>query len=72
MDLYGLHVLQILVAKVLLIDFNQIKPKILITCDYYYYNGKKIDILDKIPEITKKIKSIKKIIVFPYNNKFKK
>ena len=33
---------------------------------------KKIDILNKIPEITKKIKSIKKIIVFPYNKKIKK
>ena len=46
--------------------FYQIKPKILITCDYYYYNGKKISILNKIPEITRKIKSIKKVIVFSY------
>tara|TARA_Y100001970_G_C14243037_1_gene866104 strand:+ start:427 stop:2388 length:1962 start_codon:yes stop_codon:yes gene_type:complete len=50
--------------------FLQIKPKILITCEYYFYNGKKINILNKIPEIQKKIKSIKKIIVFPYNDKF--
>ena len=40
--------------------FSQIKPKILITCEYYFYNGKKIDILEKIPKILKKIKSIKK------------
>ena len=44
--------------------FNQIKPKVLITCDYYFYNGKKINIIKKIPNILKKIKSIKKIIVF--------
>ena len=50
--------------------FSQIKPKILITCEYYFYNGKKIDILEKIPKILKKIKSIKKVIVFPYANKF--
>ena len=52
--------------------FNQIKPKVLITCDYYFYNGKKINIIKKIPNILKKIKSIKKIIVFPYSDKFKK
>tara|TARA_B100000700_G_scaffold318110_1_gene410657 strand:- start:521 stop:1180 length:660 start_codon:yes stop_codon:yes gene_type:complete len=34
--------------------FLQIKPKILITCEYYFYNGKKINILNKIPEIQKK------------------
>ncbi len=52
--------------------FFQIKPKVLITCEYYYYNGKKINILDKIPSILKKIKSIKKVVVFPYGNKFEK
>ena len=51
--------------------FAQIKPKILITCDHYYYNGKKLDILNKIPEILKNIKTIKKVIVFPYENEFK-
>ena len=52
--------------------FLQIKPKILIVCEYYYYNGKKINILSKIPEILKKIKSIKKVIVFPYKDSFEK
>ena len=50
--------------------FLQIKPKILITSDYYFYNGKKINILEKIPEILKKIKSIKKVIIFPYSGQF--
>ena len=49
--------------------FKQIEPKVLITCDYYYYNGKKIDILDKVEEILKQIPSIKKVIVFNYNKK---
>ncbi len=52
--------------------FSQIKPKILITCEYYFYNGNKINILEKVPKILKKIKSIKKVIIFPYKNKFEK
>ena len=46
--------------------FRQIEPKVLFTCDYYYYNGKKIDILSRIPEILKEIPTIKKVIVFNY------
>ena len=47
--------------------FMQIEPKVLITCDCYFYNGKKIDILEKVDDILNKIPSVKKIIVFPYN-----
>ena len=51
--------------------FKQIEPKILITCDYYYYNGKKINILGKVDKILKHIPSIKKVIAYNYNNKEK-
>ncbi len=51
--------------------FKQIKPKILITCDYYFYNGKQINILEKIEKILNKISSIEKTIVFHYNKKIK-
>ena len=51
--------------------FKQIEPKVLITSDYYFYNGKKINILDKVDDITKQIPSIKKVIVFNYNKKEK-
>ena len=44
--------------------FSQINPKILILTDRYYYNGKEISILERLPDILKKIKSIKKIIIF--------
>ena len=44
--------------------FKQIEPKVLITCDHYYYNGKKINILDNVEIITKSIPSIQKVIVF--------
>ena len=46
--------------------FSQIKPKILIVTNHYFYNGKKISILDKVPEILKKIPSIKHVIVSIY------
>ncbi len=49
--------------------FKQIKPKILIITDYYYYNNKKINTTKAIPKILEKIKSIRKVIVIPYENK---
>ena len=51
--------------------FKQIEPKILITSDYYFYNGKKINILEKVENILKQIPSVKKTLVFSYNKKEK-
>ncbi len=51
--------------------FKQIEPSILITSDHYFYNGKKINILEKIENILKEIPSIKKTLVFAYDNKKK-
>ncbi len=51
--------------------FKQIEPKVLITSDYYFYNGKKINILDKVDEVLKQIPSIKKVIVYNYYKKEK-
>ena len=51
--------------------FKQIEPKILITCNYYFYNGKRINILANIDEILKQIPSIKNTLVFSYNKKEK-
>ena len=52
--------------------FKQINPKVLITSDYYFYNGKQINILEKVDEILKKIPSIFKTIVFHYDKNNKK
>ncbi len=46
--------------------FSQIDPKILFIGDKYFYNGKKIDILKRLPEILEKIPSINKVVIVPY------
>ena len=46
--------------------FSQINPKVLFVTDRYFYNGKKIDILERVPEIIKKIPSIKYIVITNY------
>ena len=60
--------------------FSQINPKVLFITDQYFYNGKKIDILKRLPEILKSIPSIKSVVIINYpgkkfiknNNKLKK
>jgi len=51
--------------------FKQIEPKILITSDHYFYNGKKIDILEKVNKVLEEIPSINEVLVFSYNKKEK-
>ena len=46
--------------------FGQIKPKILITVDGYYYNGKVIDVLDKVVQIAPQLDGLEKTIVVPF------
>ncbi len=49
--------------------FSQIKPKVLIICDRYFYNGKEINVIKRLPEILKNIRSIKSVIVINYPGK---
>jgi acetoacetyl-CoA synthetase len=46
--------------------FGQIEPKILISVDGYFYNGKTIDVLAKIRDALPSIPSIEKIIIVPF------
>ena len=46
--------------------FSQINPKILFITDTYFYNGKKINILERLNQILENIPSIKKIVVVSY------
>ena len=55
--------------------FGQIEPKILITTNGYWYNGKEINITQKVLDIVKALSSLKKIVIAPllgikvdYNN----
>ena len=49
--------------------FSQINPKVLIICDRYFYNGKQINVINRLPLILKKIKSIKYVIIINYPEK---
>ena len=53
-------------AKGVIERFSQISPKVLFTTNKYFYNGKQIDILNRLPEILKKIPSIKYVIISNY------
>jgi acetoacetyl-CoA synthetase len=48
--------------------FGQIQPKVLFTADGYFFKGKKIDSLDRISQILKKIPSVKTVVVTPYTD----
>ena len=49
--------------------FSQINPKLLFITDQYFYNGKQINILDRLPEILKAIPSIKYVVITKYPGK---
>ncbi|MBW2479034.1 MAG: acetoacetate--CoA ligase [Deltaproteobacteria bacterium] len=46
--------------------FGQIKPKVLFTANGYSFKGKKLDSLERIADILKKLPSIEKMVVVPY------
>jgi acetoacetyl-CoA synthetase len=48
--------------------FGQIQPKVLFTADGYFFKGKKIDSLDRVSQILKKIPSVKAVVVTPYTD----
>ena len=46
--------------------FAQITPKVLFIGDKYFYNGKTINILERLNEILTKVPSIKKVVIVSY------
>ncbi|ETA70303.1 acetoacetate--CoA ligase [Candidatus Pelagibacter ubique] len=56
-------------AKGVIERFSQINPKVLFITDHYFYNGKKIDVLNRLPEILKLIPSIKSVVISNYPGK---
>ena len=53
--------------KGILDRFSQIKPKLLIGVDRYFYNGDEFDCCQKISKISSELGSIKKTIIVPYD-----
>jgi acetoacetyl-CoA synthetase len=53
-------------AQGVLDRFGQIEPKVLVTCDGYFYNGKSFDQTSKIAEVVGQIPSIETVVVVPY------
>ena len=64
-------------AKGVVERFSQINPKVLFVVDKYFYNGKTINVLERVPQILKEISSIKYVVIVNYpgekylHNKFK-
>jgi acetoacetyl-CoA synthetase len=46
--------------------FGQIKPKVLVAADGYFYNGKTLDSLGKLAQIAAQLNSVEQVIVVPY------
>ncbi|HMV40381.1 MAG TPA: acetoacetate--CoA ligase [Plasticicumulans sp.] len=46
--------------------FGQIEPVVLIGCDGYWYNGKRIDTLHKLGEIRAQLPSVRRLVVVGY------
>ncbi len=48
--------------------FGQIEPKVLFTCDGYFYACKTIDSLERIRGVLEKLPSVQRVVVVPYAN----
>ena len=46
--------------------FSQISPKILFIGDKYFYNGKKIKVIERLNEILDKVPTISKVVIISY------
>ncbi len=46
--------------------FGQIEPKVLIACDGYWYNGKRLPIGDKLAAIVEKLPNVEQVLIIDY------
>ena len=46
--------------------FGQIEPRVLVTVDGYWYNGKALSILDKVAAIVAQLPTVERVVVIPY------
>ena len=52
--------------KGILDRFGQIEPRVLVVCDGYYYNGKTIDIGEKVEKVVAQLPSLELVVVIDY------
>ena len=50
----------------LLDRFAQVDPKILIACDGYRYDGKRVDIRERIGAVVKQLPTVEHVVIVPY------
>jgi len=55
-------------VKGVLDRFSQIKPKVVIAADGYYFKGKLFDSLEKLSEILEDLSSVEKVVIVKYTN----
>lgn len=46
--------------------FGQIEPKVLVAVDGYFYNGKRIDCMDKLSAVVARLPMVEQVVVVPY------
>ena len=53
-------------AQGLLDRFGQVKPKVLVACDGYFYAGKTVDVRDKLAQAVPQLSDLQAVLVVPY------
>lgn len=48
--------------------FGQVEPKVMLTVDGYFYNGKNLNIKDKVGEIVSQLPSVEKLVVVNFSD----
>jgi acetoacetyl-CoA synthetase len=46
--------------------FGQIEPKVFVACDGYWYNGKRIDVSEKLKGIVPQLPTVQQVVIVPY------
>ncbi|HET6493022.1 MAG TPA: acetoacetate--CoA ligase [Burkholderiales bacterium] len=49
--------------------FGQIEPKILVSADGYFYNGKTVDVLPRLKALAAHLPSVEKLVIVPYTRR---
>lgn len=53
-------------AQGVLDRFGQIEPKLMIACDGYWYNGKRIEVAEKLKTLAERLPTASAIVIVPY------